>query len=246
MRWIPSHLEPAKLCNCFEDWIFFWNRRVDEIAVQGNQERDSFTLGLQDALVNKYKMQHQLERLRNFYLAVADTTFQVESAAPPDVPEPPEEDLSVAECLTECLPLSWIVQISSLTFTFGATFAINIFEKFFEWEGFPGKLSWFSHLEIVFLLADGDFSFPGDSDPHELRPFTTFFAPPPATRLLSIVSHVFDEVLATLDLAVFRRADFCKPEIWFAPRWGGDPAQSPRSAGYPGPLAGRKLRNAGW
>ena len=214
VRWVPSHLEPSKLSNCFEEWVQCWNRKADETAVRSNQDRDQFTLGLRDALVSKYKEQQTLlERLRDFYLAVADITFQQDDQVLVDMSAPPEDELSVADSLTECLPVSWLAQISGLTLSTGIQFAINLFEQLFEWEGNPGHLGWFTDLEVVFLLADEDFAFPGDSDPLTLRSFSSFFAPPPATRLLSLVTHVLDEVLATLDLSVFRRVGYCKPEL---------------------------------
>lgn len=214
VRWIPSHPEPTKLSDCFEEWVYCWNRKADETAVRSNQDRDPFMLSLRNALVSKYKEQQTLlERLRDFYLAIADVTFQQENQVPVDMSAPPEDDLSVADSLTECLPVSWHAQISGLNLQPGTHFATNIFEKLFEWEGNPGTLCWFTDLEVVYLLADEDFSFPGDSDPPMLRPFSSFFAPPPATRLLSLVTHVLDEVLATLDLLVFRRVGFSKPEL---------------------------------
>lgn len=229
IRWIPSHLEGSKLENHFEDWVCKWNGKVDALATDCNSRWHSFTLGLCNALIAQLERQESLlKRLRNFDLAIADTTQQPEVGTDPQISASSITE-SLVDCLTESLPISWYAQITSVRFSFSNTFATSLFSQFFEWEVEPECSVWLTDLELFFLLADCDFAFPVEADHSILRPYSCFFAKPPATRLLQPVTAVLSEVLSRLDLGVFRRAAYSKPELGLHLGLGATQCGLPRS-----------------
>ena len=71
-RWIPSHLDEAKLECGFEDWVRHWNNRIDRIVGMHNTCRQS---AFQDVYVQAIQHHDQqakkLRQLRSFFLKVA-------------------------------------------------------------------------------------------------------------------------------------------------------------------------------
>lgn len=89
------------------------------------------------------------------------------------------------DCLTECLPLSWKAQLSSIDLPFTNDFPINPFEQLFEREGgLAINFGCFSDLEVLYLLVDAIFR----------SPVIPTRCKPPGTRLISSVATVLDRV----------------------------------------------------
>eukprot|EP00435_Cladocopium_sp_Y103_P044883 s401_g12.t1 len=78
--WIPSHLDEAKLHDPFEDWVRFWNDKIDAAIGHHNWCRQHEFLQLRADALGHYELgRERMRQLRTFFFKVAEQGNNEES-----------------------------------------------------------------------------------------------------------------------------------------------------------------------
>ena len=208
-RWVPSHLAPEAMEDPFEDWVALWNSEADRVANETNTQRGIEYRKLCDQIrFEVADMADKIEKIRSFYLRVADTTLPSSSAAPPMEPS----DLTPGQSLDSMfddLPLTWTPsshpQWPNNKFPPEATQAF--LELLHNWDKQGEMLYQVTDLELCCALVNQDFSFPfwQATDRRWLyRTYSECFERPTLSYLARFVSVAIGLVVDLLGAADFR------------------------------------------
>lgn len=123
IRWVPSHLDPARAEHPMEEWLIHWNSAVDRLAIEAQEDRPPAFLDM----FQRYEADlrwwtQQVTQLRHFFFMVASHSAGRTADDSPCALDSEEDTIEVAcaaqmhEPLEDHLPINWKQQcaLSSL------------------------------------------------------------------------------------------------------------------------------------
>ena len=161
-RWIPSHLDDAKLEYGFEDWVRHWNNRIDQMVGMHNTCRPSAFQDVYAQATQHHDQQaKKLRQLRSFFLKVA--ADKRVSPLPTESTEPELSPFDFPESSMEqpCLQDLYIDDVHSRVHDSGwahqgvpLSFVELLFRWMLEHSGDEYPVYPLSFVELVFLYDD--------------------------------------------------------------------------------------------
>ena len=205
-RWIPSHVEPQKSEDPYDDWWIEWNSRVDREAARLNQAHHGQLDHLR-AEMQKYIELHlpQLQSLRTFYINVAkEVNLPEPSTRPTDLNEPQPVQHLVS--FTSLLDEGWLAFLETC-WDARRDFPVTFFRSVIDWltscEVYEGPVYSVSYLEITFgLVKQSNVQFPFGSCGEWLmaRPSERMIRPT-LSQMLGLVRRLFSRLISLFDLS---------------------------------------------
>ena len=205
IHWIPSHVPVSSRTDPFMDWWAMWNDRVDNLAVQQNQQRTrGFSQLWQAAAEFHHDQKHRLQVLAEFYVNVAQAHSSKQNAIL--VPEDTlvTWDLEYEPLLLR-LPNAWqdVLRGGLNPTKVSIVFCVQLVQKLITLEDSDVGGCTISFLELVFvLLGDTSFGFPFLTQTSEwqiCRPQDRFERPTVA-YLVTTVKNALRQVLGCLEI----------------------------------------------
>ena len=235
IKHVPSHLDAARCCSPFEEWVAANNNHVDLLASVANACRPhSFMQTHQLACQAVELTAARIRGLRKIFMGIADCTAQSGARhAEPQGDEPDDQhDVTPpvpvdADPLQELLPLDWAHRVGlAQTLKLSAAFVTRTLTVLLEWSGRCSSVFTISWLELAFMFSrDSSFEFPVfDAGTNCWR--SAQDVPFADTRVsvsngICLIKTAICTAMAALDLALPRSPPIDLSAIRVFPRQGG-------------------------